>query len=50
MSFTVLILDDNPKDRQATAPALSGLGYETVVCPSIETAEAALEQRTLVNR
>lgn len=37
-----LILDDSPKDRQATAAALASLGYETITFSCIEDAEVAL--------
>lgn len=40
-----LILDDNPKDREATALVLSRLGYETVLCDTIKAARAAMEQQ-----
>jgi CheY-like chemotaxis protein len=43
---TALILDDNPKDRRATATVLSSLGYKTVICPSIEDAVTALDQQS----
>ena len=43
---SALVLDDNPRDRQATASALSGLGYETVLCPSIQDAVDALDRHS----